>query len=218
MAASPGQPWPRAVGRSFCGGGSDQAVDLRDGQRGHPHVAGWLLVRPDRSKGPRVGVVAHSGGGDGADGQGRHDQHRVPGDRGIEADLGLVKAEAALAELEIFLPRASAVRWRGPGALARLRGPRARGSSGRPARRCAGAAGSASGIDGYWYADARGNYFLPGQGFAPGQVDDTWPFPPTGELSPLLQAGITCLAAVVPSPGGSGSRQAALTLQFSSTA
>lgn len=49
------------------------------------------------------------------------------------------------------------------------------------------------GIDGYWYADARGNYFLPGQGFAPGQVDDTWPFPPTGELSPLLQAGITCL-------------------------
>ena len=49
------------------------------------------------------------------------------------------------------------------------------------------------GIDGYWYADARGNYFLPGQGFAPGQVDDTRPFPPTGELSPLLQAGITCL-------------------------
>jgi hypothetical protein len=48
-------------------------------------------------------VVAHSGGGDGADGQGRHDQHRVPGDRGIKADLGLVEAEAVLAELEIFL-------------------------------------------------------------------------------------------------------------------
>ncbi len=34
---------------------------------------------------------------------GGYGEHGVPGDRGVEADLGLVEAEAVLAELEIFL-------------------------------------------------------------------------------------------------------------------
>ena len=37
-----------------------------------------------------------TGGGDGADGQGGHGQHGVPSDGGVEADLGLVQAEAVL--------------------------------------------------------------------------------------------------------------------------
>ena len=47
-------------------------------------------------------MAAEQGGGDGADGQGAHDQHGVPGDGGVGADLGLVEPEAVLAELEIF--------------------------------------------------------------------------------------------------------------------
>jgi hypothetical protein len=45
---------------------------------------------------PGVGAAAEQNGGDGADGQGGHDQHGVPGDRGVEPDLGLIEAEAAL--------------------------------------------------------------------------------------------------------------------------
>jgi hypothetical protein len=44
-------------------------------------------------------------GGDGADRQGGHDQHGVPDDRGVEADLGLVQPEAVFAELESLLRR-----------------------------------------------------------------------------------------------------------------
>ena len=50
-----------------------------------------------------AGAAAEQGGGDGADGQGGHDQHGVPGDRVIQADLGLVESEAVLPETEIFL-------------------------------------------------------------------------------------------------------------------
>ena len=49
-----------------------------------------------------AGAAAEQGGGDGADGQGGHDQDGVPGDCGIQADLGLVGPEPVLAELEIF--------------------------------------------------------------------------------------------------------------------
>ena len=65
-------------------------------------MGGRWLVRPGWRQGPGVGA-AEQGGGDGADGQGSHDQHGVPGDRGVEADLGLVEAEAFLAELEALL-------------------------------------------------------------------------------------------------------------------
>jgi len=44
-------------------------------------------------------------GGDDADGERGHDQHGVPGDRGMRPDLGLVEAEVVLAELEILLSR-----------------------------------------------------------------------------------------------------------------
>jgi hypothetical protein len=52
-----------------------------------------------------AGPVLQLGGGNGADGQGGHDQDGVPQDRVVEADLGLVRAEAVLAELEILLHR-----------------------------------------------------------------------------------------------------------------
>jgi hypothetical protein len=49
-----------------------------------------------------AGPVLQLGGGNGADGQGGHDQDGVPQDRVVEADLGLVEAETALAGSEIF--------------------------------------------------------------------------------------------------------------------
>ena len=52
-----------------------------------------------------VGAVSEVGGGDGADGQGGHDQYGVAGDRGVEPGLALVEAEAVLAELEVLLDR-----------------------------------------------------------------------------------------------------------------
>lgn len=48
-----------------------------------------------------VGAVAELG--DGADGEGGHDQYGVSADRGVEAGLALVESELVLAELEIFL-------------------------------------------------------------------------------------------------------------------
>jgi hypothetical protein len=79
-----------------------QAPGFRDGERDHPQVGGRSLVRVGRSGRLGVGAAAEQGGSDRADGQGGHDQHGVPGDRGIEAGLGLAGAEAVLAELEIF--------------------------------------------------------------------------------------------------------------------
>jgi hypothetical protein len=81
-------------------GVAEQAPGLWDGERDHPWAGGRGLVWVDRWRCLGAGAAAQQRGGDGADGQGGHDQHGVPGDRGIEADLGLVQPEAALAELE----------------------------------------------------------------------------------------------------------------------
>ena len=91
---------PGGLGR--CEQGGEQAPDLRDGQRDHPGIGGRRLIRPGRRWCLGVGAVFEEGGGDGADGQGGHHQHGVAGDGGVEADLGLVQAEAVLAEFEIF--------------------------------------------------------------------------------------------------------------------
>src|SRR5216683_1914054 len=58
-------------------------------------TAGWRRLG--------IGAVLEQGGGDGADRQGGHDQDGVPGDRGVEPDLGLVQPEVVLAELEVLL-------------------------------------------------------------------------------------------------------------------
>ena len=103
MAAFPSGPvlgvawWAGRVGE-----GGEQAGDLGDGQRDHARVGGRRLIWPGRGWRLGVGALPQRGGGDGADGQGRHDQHGVPGDRGVEPDLGLVEAEAVLAEAEFF--------------------------------------------------------------------------------------------------------------------
>jgi hypothetical protein len=68
----------------------------RDGERDHPRVGGRRLDRECRGRCLGVGAAAEQGGGDGVDGQGAHDQHGVPGDRGVEPDLGLVEPEAVL--------------------------------------------------------------------------------------------------------------------------
>jgi hypothetical protein len=47
------------------------------------------------------------GGGGDADGERGHDQHDVPGDRGMRPDLGLVEAEVVLAELKALLGRSA---------------------------------------------------------------------------------------------------------------
>ena len=80
----------------------EQPGGLGDGERDHSRVGGRGLVRPDRAGCPGAGAAAEQGGGDGADGQGGHHQHGVPGDRVVQADLGLVEAEAALTGSEIF--------------------------------------------------------------------------------------------------------------------
>ena len=84
---------------------AEQAPGFRDGERDHPELGGRGLVRERWGGCLGVGAAAEQGGGDGADGQGGHDQHGVPGDRGVQADLGLVEPEAVLAELEIFFGR-----------------------------------------------------------------------------------------------------------------
>jgi hypothetical protein len=61
-------------------------------------VVGWRrLIWPYGFGCLGIGAVAEQRGGDRADGQGGHDQHGVPGDRGVEPDLGLIEPEAALA-------------------------------------------------------------------------------------------------------------------------
>ena len=86
------------------GGGrmGEQPGGLGDGERDHSRVGGRWLVRPDRRGCPGVGAAAQQGGGDGADSQGGHHQHGVPGDRGVEPDLRLIEPEAALTRAEIL--------------------------------------------------------------------------------------------------------------------
>ena len=148
MAAAPVQPVPGGAGRWWVG---EQAPGFWDGERDHAGVGGRWLVRPDRCWRLGAGAAAQQGGGDSADGQGGHDQHGVPGDRGVAADLGLVQAEAALAELEAFLRLASAARRRGSAGTATAAGPGARDSSERPARRSRGGGGSAGSGGRRWW-------------------------------------------------------------------
>src|ERR1039457_3183182 len=85
-----------------CGRGGEQASDLRDGERDEAGVGGRRLVRAGRRRCLPVGLVAEKSGGDGADREGGAGQDGVPGDRGVEPDLGLVQAELVLPELESF--------------------------------------------------------------------------------------------------------------------
>jgi hypothetical protein len=89
-------------GAAGWGRAGEQAPGFGDGERDHPRVDGRGLVGEYRGGCLGTGAAAQQGGGDGADGHGGHDQHGVPGDRVIQADLGLVEPEAVLAELEIF--------------------------------------------------------------------------------------------------------------------
>ena len=75
---------------------AEQVPGFRDSERDHPELGRWGLVGEYRGGCLGVGAAAEQGGGDGADGQGSHDQYGVPGDRGIQADLGLVEPEAVL--------------------------------------------------------------------------------------------------------------------------
>ena len=100
MAAAPFRPLLGVAGSGGMSG--EHAGDFRDGQRDHPWVGGGWLIGPGGWRCLGAGAVAQQGGGDGAGGQGGHDQHGVAGDRGVEADLGLVEAEAVLAKLERF--------------------------------------------------------------------------------------------------------------------
>lgn len=84
------------------GGQVEQPLDLHDGGWDQPEVDGWRL---DRGVGCGWRFAAGSGLGDGhrAHCQGGHDEHNVPRDRGIQANLGLVETELVLAELVILL-------------------------------------------------------------------------------------------------------------------
>ena len=94
----PGGPGPG-------GGGVEQALDPRDGQRDQAGIGRRQVIRAGRRRGPGVGSRAGLGGGDDADGERGHDRHGVPGDRGVQPDLGLVRAEVVLAELKALLGR-----------------------------------------------------------------------------------------------------------------
>jgi hypothetical protein len=73
-----------------------------------PYPIAQRWQRKDRSQGHRQGCNF-----DGADDEGGHDQHGVPGDRGVQADLGLAEPEAVVAELGIFFgrPKTLSRRW-----------------------------------------------------------------------------------------------------------
>src|SRR5690242_14275206 len=80
----------------------EQAPGLRNGERDHSRAGGRWLVRTDRRGCPGISAAAQQGGGDGADSQGGHHQHGVPGDRGAEPDLELIEPEAARTRAEIL--------------------------------------------------------------------------------------------------------------------
>ena len=111
VAASPLEP-PGSVGGRLrlAEGGGEQVLDLADRQRDQAGVGGRFVVGPGGRRGLAVGAFAQPGGGDGADGEGGHDQDQVPQDRGVEPGLALVEPEAALAELEAFLDRPAQAR------------------------------------------------------------------------------------------------------------
>ena len=103
MAAGPCIPVnDKPPGHGPGGEGGEDALDLRDGQRDHAGFWRWRLIGPDRGRCLGIGAVFQQGGGDGADGQGGHDQYGVAEDRSVEPGLALVQPEAVLAEFEIF--------------------------------------------------------------------------------------------------------------------
>ena len=103
MATFPVKPVAGVAGRAGPGEqGSEQVLDRGDGSAGPCPGRRGAADQAALAVRPGVGAVAQQGSGDGADGQGGHDQHGVAGDRMVEADLRLVEAEAVLAELEIF--------------------------------------------------------------------------------------------------------------------
>ncbi len=102
MAASPFEPVGGVAGWVWLAeGGGEQPLYFVDGERDQAGVAGRRLVWPG---GQRLGggAVPELGGGDGADGEGGHDEHEVTADRGVEGCLALVQAELVLSELESF--------------------------------------------------------------------------------------------------------------------
>jgi hypothetical protein len=140
VAAPPVQPVP---GVAWWGRVAEQAPGFGDGERNHPGVGGRRLIREYRCGCLGAGTAAQQGGGDGADGRSGHDQHGVPGDRGIQADLGLVEPEAVLSRIRNLPRRASAARPRGLAGTGTPAGRRAGSSSERRARRWSGGGGSA---------------------------------------------------------------------------
>src|SRR5258708_1109195 len=102
LCVQPGQwsAWPG-------GGGGGEGWGGGGGEGGGGGVWGGGRAGMRRQGRLCGGLVFQQGGGDGADGQGGHDQDGVPQDRVVEADLGLVEAEAVLAELEILFDRPS---------------------------------------------------------------------------------------------------------------
>ena len=94
-AAPPGPVQVVAGGAADSGGEVEQSFDLNDGEGNQPEIGrwrggwvGWCELR--------FGAGSGVGGGHGADREGGHDQHDVPHDRRVEADLGLVEAELSL--------------------------------------------------------------------------------------------------------------------------
>jgi hypothetical protein len=94
VTSSPVQPAP---GEAWRGGQSRRAISgtvsaIMPGSAG----SGW----PGRERGLGTGAVPEQPCGDGADSRRALDQYGVAGDRGVEADLGLIEPEAVLATAE----------------------------------------------------------------------------------------------------------------------
>ena len=97
MAASPFEPARGVAGRLWpAAGGGQQPLHFVDGERDQAGVAGRRFVWPGGWRRLGAGAVPEVGGGDGADGEGGHDEHEVAEDRGVEPCLALVQAEVIL--------------------------------------------------------------------------------------------------------------------------
>ena len=116
MAASPLEPAGGVVGvPGLAEGVGQQVLDLVDGERDEAGVGWGLWRRGLRGAGPGCRWGPEPGGGDGADGEGGHDQDEVAADRGVEAGLALVQAEVVLSRT-----RLSSTGQRSPAALISL--------------------------------------------------------------------------------------------------
>ena len=103
MAVSPFEPAGGVAGWVWpAEGDGEQSLHFADGERDQAGVAGRWLVWPGGRRRLGAGAVPELGGGDGADGEGGHDEHEVAADRGVEPRLALVQPETVLAEFESF--------------------------------------------------------------------------------------------------------------------